>query len=87
MTLVGMGAVLPELLAAADVLGDEVDVICVTSADLLFRALRARAGFEEGAHDILGELLPAERAAPLGDRARRRPARARLPGRRERTAR
>ena len=65
VTLVGMGAVLPELLAAADVLGDEVDVICVTSADLLFRALRARAGFEEGAHDILGELLPAERAAPL----------------------
>ena len=44
MTLVGMGAVLPDVLAAADTLGPDVDVICVTSADLLFRALRARAG-------------------------------------------
>ena len=43
VTLVGMGALLPEVLAAADVLGDDVDVLCVTSADLLFRAFRARA--------------------------------------------
>jgi pyruvate dehydrogenase E1 component len=64
-TLVGMGAVLPEVLAAADALGDDVDVICVTSADLLFRALRARAGLADGSANILEELLPAERAAPL----------------------
>jgi pyruvate dehydrogenase E1 component len=64
-TLVGMGAVMPELLEAADVLGDQVDAVCVTSADLLFRALRARAGFGEAAADALSELFPPERAAPL----------------------
>jgi pyruvate dehydrogenase E1 component len=65
VTLVGMGAVLPEVLAAADQLDDDIDVICVTSADLVFRALRARAGLGEGSPDILDELLPAERAAPI----------------------
>jgi pyruvate dehydrogenase E1 component len=67
VTLVGMGAVMPEVLAAADVLGDQVDVICLTSADLVFRALRTRAGFGEPTtdFDILDELLPADRAAPL----------------------
>jgi pyruvate dehydrogenase E1 component len=67
VTLVGMGAVMPEVLAAADVLGDQVDVICLTSADLVFRALRIRAGFGEPTtdFDILDELLPADRAAPL----------------------
>jgi pyruvate dehydrogenase E1 component len=67
VTLVGMGAVMPEVLAAADVLGDDVDVICLTSADLLFRAVRVRAGFGEPRtdFDILDELLPAGRAAPL----------------------
>jgi len=65
VTLVGMGALLPEVLAAADVLGDDVDVLCVTSADLLFRAFRARAGFGEHPDDVLGELLPPDRAAPI----------------------
>jgi pyruvate dehydrogenase E1 component len=65
LTLVGMGAVMPEVVAAADVLGDGVDVLCVTSADLLFRALRARAGFGGHPPEILDELLPAERAAPM----------------------
>jgi pyruvate dehydrogenase E1 component len=65
LTLAGMGAVMPEVLAAADTLGGEVDVICVTSADLLHRALRARAGFGEHPTEILDELLPAERAAPM----------------------
>jgi pyruvate dehydrogenase E1 component len=66
VTLVGMGAVMPELLAAADVLG-EADVICLTSADLVFRALRLRAGFGEPStdFDVLDELLPPERAAPM----------------------
>jgi pyruvate dehydrogenase E1 component len=64
-TLVGMGALIPELLEAADVVGDEVDVICVTSADLLFRAFRARAGLGDHPPEILDELLPAERAAPM----------------------
>jgi pyruvate dehydrogenase E1 component len=65
VTLVGMGAVLPEVLAAADALGDDVDVVCVTSADLLFRAVRARAGLGDGSPAILDELFPAARAAPL----------------------
>ncbi|MGZ5339516.1 MAG: 1-deoxy-D-xylulose-5-phosphate synthase N-terminal domain-containing protein [Thermoleophilaceae bacterium] len=65
VTLVGMGAVIPEVLAAAEVLGDEVDAICLTSADLLFRALRARAGLGEDPDDILGELFPPDRAAPI----------------------
>jgi pyruvate dehydrogenase E1 component len=65
VTLVGMGAVLPEVLRAADELGDDVDVICLTSADLLFRALRARAGFGDSSPAILDELFGADRAAPL----------------------
>jgi pyruvate dehydrogenase E1 component len=65
LTLVGMGAVIPELLSAADALGDEVDAICLTSADLLFRAVRARAGLDEHPDDILGELFPPDRAAPI----------------------
>ena len=65
VTLVGMGAVIPDLLAAADALGDEADVICLTSADLVFRALRARAGLGDHPDAILGELFPAARAAPM----------------------
>jgi pyruvate dehydrogenase E1 component len=67
VTLVGMGAVVPEVLAAAEALGEEVDAVCVTSADLLFRALRARSGFgfELAGHGILAELFPPERAAPI----------------------
>jgi pyruvate dehydrogenase E1 component len=65
VTLAGMGAVMPEVIEAAGVLGDEVDVLCITSADLLFRALRARAGFGDHEQGILDELLPAGRAAPL----------------------
>ena len=65
VTLVGMGAVVPEVPAAADAIGDTVDVICVASADLLLRALRARAGFGAGDDAILRELFPPDRAAPL----------------------
>jgi pyruvate dehydrogenase E1 component len=65
VTLVGMGAVIPELLTAADELGDQVDAICLTSPDLLFRAVRGRAGLGEHPDDILGELLPPDRAAPI----------------------
>jgi pyruvate dehydrogenase E1 component len=65
ITLVGMGAVMPGLLSAADTLGEDTDVICVTSADLLHRAFRARAGFGEHPSAILDELFPAERAGPM----------------------
>jgi pyruvate dehydrogenase E1 component len=67
-TLVGVGAVLPEVLAAADELaaaGRPVDVVCLTSADLVFRALQARQGLADGDPWILDELFGADRAAPI----------------------
>jgi pyruvate dehydrogenase E1 component len=68
VTLVGMGAVIPEVLTAATELtraGVGTDVICLTSADLIFRALQTsrRLGNEESW--ILDDLFPADRAAPL----------------------
>ncbi|MBV9819682.1 MAG: pyruvate dehydrogenase [Solirubrobacterales bacterium] len=68
VTLVGVGAVMPEVIAAAGELtaaGHAVDVLCLTSADLVFRALRARQGLAPGGDAILDDLLPAQRAAPL----------------------
>jgi pyruvate dehydrogenase E1 component len=65
VTLAGMGAVMPELLRAADTLGEDTEVICVTSADLLLRAFRARAGFGDHPTEILDALFPADRAAPM----------------------
>ncbi|HLH66979.1 MAG TPA: 1-deoxy-D-xylulose-5-phosphate synthase N-terminal domain-containing protein [Solirubrobacteraceae bacterium] len=68
VTLVAMGAVLPEVLRAAAELaagGYETDVVCLTSADLVFRALRARSALGDGPDWILERILPAERAAPL----------------------
>lgn len=67
-TLVTMGAMVPEALAAADrlgALGREVDVVCVTSAGLLFEAVQARAGLDDGDSWILDQVLPTERAAPM----------------------
>jgi pyruvate dehydrogenase E1 component len=68
VTLVGTGAIMPEVITAADELesaGIACDVVCLTSADLVFRALQARQGLAEGDHAILDELFPAERAAPV----------------------
>jgi pyruvate dehydrogenase E1 component len=68
VTLVGMGAIVPELLAAADELaaaGLAADVVVLTSADLVFRALQARQGLADGEYAILDELFPADRAAPI----------------------
>jgi pyruvate dehydrogenase E1 component len=68
VVLVGVGAIMPEVLAAADELAAAqvvVEVVCLTSADLLFRALQARQGLGAGADEILDVLFPSERAAPL----------------------
>ncbi|HEV8624124.1 MAG TPA: pyruvate dehydrogenase, partial [Acidimicrobiia bacterium] len=68
ITLVGAGVVLPEVLAAADELasvGVGADVVCLTSADLVYRALQARRGLRPGDDGILDRLFPAERAAPI----------------------
>ncbi len=68
VALVGMGALMPEVLAAADELtGDGIgcDVVCLTSADLVFRGLQARQGLADGDHAVLDELFPPDRAAPI----------------------
>ncbi|MGZ4269106.1 MAG: transketolase-like TK C-terminal-containing protein [Solirubrobacteraceae bacterium] len=68
VTLVGMGVVIPEVLAAADELaasGIAADVICLTSADLVFRALQARHGLLDADDAVLDELFGADRAAPI----------------------
>jgi pyruvate dehydrogenase E1 component len=68
VVLVGVGAVTPELLVAADLLteaGLEIDVVCLTSPDLVFRAVQARRGLHAGEDWILDELFPADRIAPL----------------------
>jgi pyruvate dehydrogenase E1 component len=68
VTLAGAGAVMPELLAAADELGSggvACDVVCLTSADLVFRALQSRQGLADGGYEILDDLFPADRAAPI----------------------
>jgi pyruvate dehydrogenase E1 component len=68
VTLVGVGAIVPEVLAAAEELtaaGRPADVVCLTSPDLVFRALQARRGLHDGDDAILDELFPVERATPL----------------------
>jgi len=68
ITLVTMGAVVPETLAAADRLtglGLAADVVVVTSPGLLFRALQARRGLDEAPTWILDSAFPAERSAPM----------------------
>lgn len=45
--------------------GFGTDLICVTSADLLYRATRARAGIGHGPEWILHEITPGDRAAPM----------------------
>jgi pyruvate dehydrogenase E1 component len=68
LTIAAAGAMVPEALAAADrlaELGVGADVVCVTSADLLFRAVRARQGLQEGSDWILGQIFPPERARPM----------------------
>lgn len=66
ITLVGVGAIMPEVLAAAERLasyGVTAGVVCLTSPDLVFRALQAR-GEGQGA-EVLDRLLPPEHPAPL----------------------
>jgi pyruvate dehydrogenase E1 component len=56
-----MGALVPEAVAAAQLLrrdaGLEVEVVCITSADLLFRSHQARAGLSDGDPETLNRLF------------------------------
>ena len=69
VTFVGVGAVMPEVLAAADALvadgGISAHVVCLTSPDLVFRATQARRGLTTGSHAILERLFPADRLTPI----------------------
>jgi pyruvate dehydrogenase E1 component len=68
VTLVGVGAVMPEVLAAHDELAESgiaCDVVCLTSADLVFRAVQARQGLAEGDDGILAVLFPPSRSARI----------------------
>jgi pyruvate dehydrogenase E1 component len=68
VTLAAMGAVTPEVLAAAarlDALGVPADVVVVTSPGLLFRAVQARRGRDDAATWVLDAAFPADRATPL----------------------
>jgi pyruvate dehydrogenase E1 component len=68
ITLVAMGAVVPEVLAAADrldALGLPADVVVVTSPGLLFHALQARRGLYDASTWVLDAAFPADRATPM----------------------
>ncbi len=68
VTIVAMGVTVPEACAAHDELGAAgiaADLVVLTSADLVFRALRARQGLGPGDDAILDRIFPAGRSAPL----------------------
>ncbi len=68
VTLIGVGAIMPEVCAAAEELersGVGVDVVCLTSPSLVFRALQARQGLARAGYEILDELFPEDRASPV----------------------
>ena len=68
VTIAAMGAIVPEALDAAarlDQIGIPTDVVCVTSPDLLYRAVRARQGHEGAETWILDQVFPADRATPM----------------------
>ncbi|OCF84495.1 pyruvate dehydrogenase [Nocardia brasiliensis] len=68
VTIVAMGAVVTEAVAAADRLesgGVVADIVCVTSPGLLFEASQARQGRGHGDSWILDQLFPPSRATPM----------------------
>ncbi|OJU83919.1 MAG: pyruvate dehydrogenase [Solirubrobacterales bacterium 70-9] len=68
VTLAAMGVSVPEACAAHDELsagGIAADLVVLTSADLVFRALRARQGLGDADARVLDRIFPQERAAPL----------------------
>ena len=73
--LAGCGAIMPELLRAADQLSEEEDVeatvLCLSSPDLLYRGWRAarirplRSGEPRGSSHLEGLVTPEERGLPV----------------------
>lgn len=63
-----VGALATEATAAADRLTDigvDAEVVCVTSPDLLYRAVQGRSGLADAPSWIIDHVLPAHRAAPM----------------------
>lgn len=68
LTVVAMGAIVTEALAAADRLEHNeipIDVVCITSPGLMFEAVQARRGLSDAPSWILDQVFPADRAAPM----------------------
>jgi len=69
VTLVGVGALMPEVIAASHLLAEQgiiAGVICLTSPDLVFRSFQQRGAVgATRADDILATLLPDSAPAPL----------------------
>ncbi|MEV6120558.1 pyruvate dehydrogenase [Streptomyces sp. NPDC052077] len=69
ITLVGAGAMMPEVVAASDALADlgiGAGVVCLTSPDLVFRSFQRRGTRTAGGgSDIIDELFPPLRPTPL----------------------
>jgi pyruvate dehydrogenase E1 component len=69
VTLVGIGAIMPEVLAAAETLASHAvtaGVVCLTSPDLVFRSVQQRAKRTAGdVGCIVDELFPPHAPAPL----------------------
>lgn len=67
LSIAVMGALVPEAIEAADTLTDDagiaVEIVCVTSADLLFRSFQARAGLGDGDARTLERLF--RRGVPI----------------------
>jgi pyruvate dehydrogenase E1 component len=67
VTLVGVGAVMAEVIEAGRTLTDfgiPAEVICLTSPDLVFRSLMARRGLSD-AQEQLDDLLPPHSQTPM----------------------
>ncbi|MGY0386714.1 transketolase-like TK C-terminal-containing protein [Nocardioides sp. WG-D5] len=69
VTLVGVGAIMPEVLRAAEVLSGQgvvAGVVCLTSPDLLFRSFQQRSRRKPGeGSNIIDDLFPPTSPAPL----------------------
>jgi pyruvate dehydrogenase E1 component len=68
ITVVAVGALVTEALAAADRLAQvdiDAEVVVVTSPSRIFEAVQARRGLADAPSWILDQVFPAERAAPM----------------------
>jgi pyruvate dehydrogenase E1 component len=69
VTLIGVGAIMPNVMAAAEVLAQHrviAGVVCLTSPNLVYRSFQHRVIRDAGhVSSILDELLPQPAAAPV----------------------